>query len=93
MGEAATSFELIIYETDSGALFYDSDGVGGAARIQFATLSPNLALGRLDERFAPVRANIGQMSNIIRRSVSWWGSRAAKRHGAGLLRPSSFSYP
>jgi Ca2+-binding RTX toxin-like protein len=38
----------IIYDIDSGALFYDSDGTGGAAAIQFATVSAGLALTHLD---------------------------------------------
>ena len=46
--QAATSMERITYETDTGRLFYDSDGVGGAARVQFATLSAGLALTNAD---------------------------------------------
>ncbi len=47
-GFAATPSDRIIYETDTGALFFDSDGVGGAARVQFATLTPGLALTSSD---------------------------------------------
>lgn len=47
-GEAATSFDRIIYETDTGRLFYDTDGVGGTSRIHFATLAANLALDSSD---------------------------------------------
>jgi serralysin len=38
----------IIYDVATGALFYDSDGTGAAAAIQFAQLSPALALTHLD---------------------------------------------
>jgi Ca2+-binding RTX toxin-like protein len=37
-GLAQDADDRIVYDTDSGALFYDSDGVGGSAGIQFATL-------------------------------------------------------
>jgi Ca2+-binding RTX toxin-like protein len=40
--------DRIIYDDVSGALFYDSDGVGGTAAVQFAELSPGLALTYLD---------------------------------------------
>ena len=40
--------DRIIYDNTNGALFYDNDGVGGNAAIQFATLSPGLALTNLD---------------------------------------------
>ena len=38
-GQAETQADRIIYETDTGRLFFDSDGVGGAARIQVAKLA------------------------------------------------------
>jgi Ca2+-binding RTX toxin-like protein len=47
-GQAATASDRIIYETDTGRLFYDSDGVGGATRVQFATLTDGLALTNAD---------------------------------------------
>jgi Ca2+-binding RTX toxin-like protein len=39
-GPAATDADdRIIYDSTTGALYFDSDGVGGAAQIQFATLT------------------------------------------------------
>jgi serralysin len=40
--------DRIIYDSNTGALFYDDDGVGGNAQVQFATLSTGLALTYLD---------------------------------------------
>ena len=37
--KATTADHHIVYNSTSGALYYDADGVGGAAQIQIATLS------------------------------------------------------
>ena len=47
-GQATGAAERILYETDTGKLFFDADGVGGVARIQFATISAGLALMSAD---------------------------------------------
>jgi Ca2+-binding RTX toxin-like protein len=45
IGAAAnTTDHRLVYNSGTGALFYDVDGVGGAAQVQFATLGPGLAL-------------------------------------------------
>ncbi|MER8962982.1 calcium-binding protein [Mesorhizobium sp. M0701] len=41
---AHDSSDHVIYNSSTGALSFDSDGIGGAAQIQFATLSPGLSL-------------------------------------------------
>jgi Ca2+-binding RTX toxin-like protein len=41
---ASSSDQRFIYDAGTGALFYDSDGTGSAAQVQFAQLSPGLAL-------------------------------------------------
>jgi serralysin len=44
-GKAADdSSDHIIYNSSTGALSFDSDGIGGAAQTQFASLSPSLSL-------------------------------------------------
>jgi Ca2+-binding RTX toxin-like protein len=47
-GLAQDSNDRIVYETDTGRLFYDADGLGGAAGIQFAKLAVGLALTNAD---------------------------------------------
>jgi serralysin len=45
---AQDATDRIIYNDTTGGLFYDSDGTGGTAAVQFAELSPGLALTNLD---------------------------------------------
>ena len=40
--------DRIIYETDTGKLFYDADGSGENPAVQIAKLSPNLKLTASD---------------------------------------------
>jgi Ca2+-binding RTX toxin-like protein len=40
---AHDSSDHIIYNSSTGTLSFDSDGIGGAAQTQFATLSPHLS--------------------------------------------------
>lgn len=47
-GNAGDASDRIIYETDTGKLFYDSDGAGGTAKVHFATLNTNITLTNSD---------------------------------------------
>lgn len=38
-GNAAVANDFILYDTASGNLFYDADGIGAGAKMLFATLS------------------------------------------------------
>jgi uncharacterized protein (TIGR01370 family) len=48
LGIASSATHRFIYDTDDGKLFYDADGVGGAAGVEFATLSTGLAMTNAD---------------------------------------------
>ena len=47
-GKAADSLDRIIYESDTGKLFYDADGSGSGKSIQFATLGIGLSVSADD---------------------------------------------
>jgi len=47
-GQAATAAHRIIYDSDGGQLYFDADGNGAGARVQFAQLTPGLALTAAD---------------------------------------------
>jgi serralysin len=47
-GNAADRSDRIIYESDTGKLFFDKDGTGSAAKVHFATLDKNLGLTHAD---------------------------------------------
>ncbi len=47
-GAATDALDRIIYEKDTGRLYFDADGSGAGARFHFATLSSSLALTSVD---------------------------------------------
>lgn len=47
-GLAGDGSDRVVYETDSGRLFFDRDGTGSITRIQFAVISTDLALTASD---------------------------------------------
>jgi Ca2+-binding RTX toxin-like protein len=46
--EALDSNQRIVYDVDSGTLYYDVDGAGGAAAVAFAVLSNHAAITAAD---------------------------------------------
>ena len=48
LGSALTKTNRIIYETDTGRVSYDQDGLGGIAAVHFATLMPGLQISNAD---------------------------------------------
>jgi Ca2+-binding RTX toxin-like protein len=47
-GKAEDASDRIIYESDTGKLFYDPDGSGSAAGVHFATVGKKLAMTHKD---------------------------------------------
>ena len=47
-GNSADASDRIIYNTESGRLYFDADGTGSIAAIAFAELQPHLALSNAD---------------------------------------------
>jgi Ca2+-binding RTX toxin-like protein len=47
-GDAGDSNDFVLYETDTGKLFYDADGNGAGAKVQIALLANAPALSHLD---------------------------------------------
>jgi Ca2+-binding RTX toxin-like protein len=47
-GTAVDANDFVVYDTDSGALWYDADGNGAGGAIQFAQLTPAVILTNLD---------------------------------------------
>ncbi len=47
-GNARDASDRVIYETDTGKVFFDADGKGGAAKVHFATLDAGLKLTSAD---------------------------------------------
>ena len=47
-GKAHDASDRVIYDKDSGVLYYDADGTGKGASVAFATISKNLALTNKD---------------------------------------------
>ena len=45
---AVDASDRIIYNDDTGDLFFDRDGTGAAAKVQFATLDDGLAMSNQD---------------------------------------------
>ncbi|WP_146348403.1 M10 family metallopeptidase C-terminal domain-containing protein [Phaeobacter marinintestinus] len=62
-GEAETSDTRIIYQTDTGNLYYDTDGLGGAAAVQFATLTGTPALTQDDFVVVELMIDIARLAD------------------------------
>lgn len=43
-GVAGDATDRVIYESDTGFVFFDADGAGGAAGVRFAVLTAGLAM-------------------------------------------------
>jgi Ca2+-binding RTX toxin-like protein len=46
--DAHASSDRILYNSNTGQVFYDSDGTGAAAKVQFAQISPHLNITHND---------------------------------------------
>ena len=47
-GRAHDRDDRIIYDKDSGVLYYDADGTGSAKAVAFTTISKNLSMSHKD---------------------------------------------
>ncbi len=47
-GDAADANDRILYEIDTGRLFFDADGTGAGAKVHFATIGVNITLTNAD---------------------------------------------
>jgi Ca2+-binding RTX toxin-like protein len=47
-GAAQDASDRVIYETDTGRVYFDADGTGSIASVHFATVTANLALTQAD---------------------------------------------
>ena len=47
-GLAQDASDRIIYQSNTGKLFFDADGLGGVAAVQFAQVTPNLGLSNAE---------------------------------------------
>lgn len=63
-GTAETADTRIIYQSSTGDLFYDADGLGGADAVQFATMTAGLALTHDD--FVVTESSTGLSIDIAR---------------------------
>ncbi len=47
-GNATDAQDRIVYETDTGKIYFDKDGTGAASKVHFATIGTNLAVTNAD---------------------------------------------